>query len=373
MSVYQFQVLHKDKDSDARRGQAHTARGSYETPAFMPVGTVGSVKGIPPWELEQTGAQVVLSNTYHLFLRPGHEVVGQLGGLHKMMDWPHSILTDSGGYQVFSLAKLRKITEEGVTFRSHIDGALCELSPEKAVEIQETLGSDIMMVLDECPDKDRDEEYCARSMDMTTRWALRCLEARRSENALFAITQGGMHTHLREQHARELALHPFDGMAIGVLSVGESKGMMDEMLHASISPLPEDKPRYFMGVGRPGDIMRAVARGVDMFDCVLPTRSGRTGLLFTWDGERQIKQARYKVDTSPLDPTCDCPTCRRFSRGYLRHLFVSGEMLGPILNTLHNLYFYQRVMRELREAIAEDRLRAYLGDNLERIDRKAEE
>lgn len=370
MSVYKFRVLDRDKETKGRSGCGETAHGTYQTPAFMPVGTLGGVKGIAPWEVEVTGAEVVLGNTYHLYLRPGMEVVEQLGGLHRMMAWDHTILTDSGGYQVFSLASLRKIEEQGVWFRSHVDGSAHELTPEKAVWIQETLGSDIMMVLDECPPPDANREYALRSMARTTRWAQRCLDARKSENALFGITQGGMFADLRMQHAQELALLPFDGLAIGGLSVGESKEVMDEMLSASVSGLPEDKPRYFMGVGRPGDILRAVAQGVDMFDCVLPTRSGRTGLLFTSQGEIAIKQKRYRLDTRPLDPACACPVCAKFSRGYLRHLFVAGEMLGPVLNTIHNLHFYQNMMREVRSALSNGTFGTYLREALPRIDRK---
>lgn len=373
MGAYRFELIMKDTETKARRGVATTAHGQYDTPVFMPVGTLGAVKGIAPWEVEQTGAQVVLGNTYHLFLRPGMEVVKQLGGLHRMMCWNRSILTDSGGYQVFSLARLRKIEEEGVAFRSHVDGSLQEISPEKAVWIQETLNSDIMMVLDECPPPEAVRDYAAHSMDRTTRWAKRCLEARKSENALFGITQGGMFADLRTQHAQELATYPFDGLAIGGLSVGESKELMDEMLEASLLGLPEERPRYFMGVGRPGDILRAVAKGVDMFDCVLPTRSGRTGLLFTSQGEISIKQTRFRMDLEPVDPACRCPVCARFTRGYLRHLFVAGEMLGPVLNTIHNLHFYQQLMRDIRMAIEEGRYSTFFKEALARIDRKLPE
>ena len=357
----------------ARCGTVTTAHGSFPTPVFMPVGTVGSVKGIYPWDVEETGSRILLANTYHLYLRPGMEVVGKLDGLHKMMGWPHAILTDSGGYQVFSLATLMRVEEEGARFRSHIDGSEHNLTPELAVAIQETLGSDIMMVLDECPPKEADFAYAEKSMALTTRWARRCLEARTSENALFGITQGGMHPELRIRHALELAEEPFDGLAIGGLSVGESKTQMQEMLEASISNLPEDKPRYFMGVGRPADILDAVAVGVDMFDCVLPTRSGRTGLLFTHDGEISIKQARYRLDDSPPDAHCTCPTCRRFSRGYLRHLYKSGEMLGPILNTLHNLYFFQELMADIRASISAGAFAAYRREHRDRLAARPQE
>lgn len=372
MSAFEFNLLQRDTNSKARRGTIRTAHSTFPTPVFMPVGTIGSVKGIPPWDVAATGSGILLGNTYHLYLRPGVEVVEKLGGLHKMMGWSGSILTDSGGYQVFSLKSLVKLREEGAVFRSHLDGSKHELSPEKAIAIQETLGSDIMMVLDECPPKDADAEYAARSMAMTTRWAQRCLTARTSDSALFGITQGAMHANLRQEHARELAELPFDGLAIGGLSVGESKELMDEMLAASIEVLPEEKPRYFMGVGRPADILRAVGRGVDMFDCVLPTRSGRTGLLFTRQGEITIKNTRYRLDEEPVDPSCSCPTCRSFSRGYLRHLYVAGEMLGPILNTLHNLQFYQDLMGMIRTAIEEERYESFKNATLEAIDRRFE-
>jgi queuine tRNA-ribosyltransferase len=364
---FAFQLHQTDDRTAARRGRVTTAHSSFETPVFMPVGTVGSVKGIAPWDVAQTGSRILLANTYHLYLRPGMEVMAHVGGLHKMMGWEGSILTDSGGYQVFSLTSLMKIREEGVTFRSHVDGSKHELTPEKAIAVQETIGSDIMMVLDECPPKEADEAYARKSMEMTTRWARRCLDARTSRNALFCITQGAMHAGLRQEHARELAELPFDGMAIGGLSVGESKELMDEMLAASIEVLPENKPRYFMGVGRPADILRAVARGVDMFDCVLPTRSGRTGLLFTRKGEMTIKNAKYRFDLAPVDDQCSCPCCRNFSRAYLRHLFVAGEMLGPILNTLHNLQFYQDLMADIRAAIDEGRYAEFLRERLDAV------
>jgi queuine tRNA-ribosyltransferase len=367
---FQFDLVHTDVGGYARRGRVRTAHSTFETPVFMPVGTVGSVKGIPPWDIAAMGSGILLGNTYHLYLRPGMEVVQKLGGLHKMMAWNGSILTDSGGYQVFSLKSLVKLREEGAVFRSHLDGSKHELSPEKAIEIQEVLGSDIMMVLDECPPKEADEEYARKSMAMTTRWAQRCLTARTSANALFGITQGAMHAKLRREHAQELAELPFDGLAIGGLSVGESKALMDEMLAASIEPLPSHKPRYFMGVGRPADILRSVGRGVDMFDCVLPTRSGRTGLLFTRQGEITIKNSRFRFDEDPVDPDCSCPTCTNFSRAYLRHLYIAGEMLGPILNTLHNLQFYQDLMGMIRTAIVADRYESFMRETLIAVDRR---
>jgi len=363
-----------DAGCPARTGTVTTAHGAFETPAFMPVGTVGSVKGIYPWDVEATGSRILLANTYHLYLRPGMEVVAASGGLHKMMGWGHSILTDSGGYQVFSLSSLRRIEDDsGVVFKSHLDGSTHTLTPEKAIEIQETLGSDIMMVLDECPAPDSDREYVEKSMRMTTRWALRCLAARKGGNALFGIVQGGLNSDLRALHAAELSSHPFDGLAVGGLSVGESKSAMREMLAASVEALPADRPRYFMGVGRPADILHAVSLGVDMFDCVLPTRSGRTGLLFTSRGEITIRNARFRLDQSPPDPECDCPTCTRFTRAYLRHLFVAGEMLGPILNSLHNLHFYQRLMREVRSAIRRGEYATWWRRRAQELDGKAKE
>lgn len=370
MVEFNFQTDKRLPDGEARTGQIQTAHSTFPTPVFMPVGTVGSVKGIAPWEIEKTGSGILLSNTYHLYLRPGTAVIENLGGLHKMMSWNGSILTDSGGYQVFSLSALKKLSEEGVEFRSHIDGSKHLLTPEKAIEIQEVINSDIMMVLDECPPKEADYDYAARSMDMTTRWAHRCFEARKGNNALFAIVQGAMHPELRAQHAQQLADSPFDGLAIGGLSVGEDKDTMQEMLAASIQHLPAQKPRYFMGVGRPADILHAVSLGVDMFDCVLPTRSGRTGLLFTSQGELNIKNARHRDADDPVDPNCNCPACSRFCRGYLRHLHVAGEMLGPILNTLHNLHFYQNLMADIRAHIAEGTFGSFWSSKAEILSRK---
>ena len=370
MVEFTFQTDKQLPDGEARTGHIRTAHSTFPTPVFMPVGTTGSVKGIAPWEIEKTGSGILLSNTYHLYLRPGTAIIDKLGGLHKMMSWSGSILTDSGGYQVFSLSALKKLSEEGVEFRSHIDGSKHLLTPEKAMAIQEIINSDIMMVLDECPPKEADYDYAARSMDMTTRWANRCFASRKSNNALFAIVQGAMHPELRSQHAQQLADSPFDGLAIGGLSVGEDKDTMQEMLAASIEHLPEQKPRYFMGVGRPADILHAVSLGVDMFDCVLPTRSGRTGLLFTSQGEMNIKNAKHKDVTDPVDPNCTCPACSRFGRGYLRHLHVAGEMLGPILNTLHNLHFYQNLMADIRAQIAEGTYSSLWSKKAEKLSRK---
>ncbi len=368
-----FEILTLDKSTAARRARMTTLHGTVETPVFMPVGTAGTVKGIVPWAIPETGAEIILGNTYHLYLRPGLEVVEKLGGLHKMMGWGGSILTDSGGYQVFSMSDLRKITDHGAVFRSHIDGSKHELTPEKAVRIQETLGSDIMMVLDECPAADATPEYIEKSMQMTTRWAARCLDARTTDAALFGILQGGTIPELRRAHAKELTTMPFDGFAIGGVSVGESVEDMIATTRIAAPLLPADKPRYLMGVGRPTDILQAVACGVDMFDCVLPTRSGRMGMLYTSQGEMIIKHARYRLDDRAPDPNCSCPVCTRFTRAYLRHLFIAGEMLGAVLNTLHNLHFFGGMMKEVRAAVEAGTLQALIEDWCPRVDRRLPE
>jgi queuine tRNA-ribosyltransferase len=321
----------------------------------MPVGTAGSVKALDPRDVEATGTEMVLANTYHLWIRPGHEPIHELGGLHRFMNWDKPILTDSGGFQIFSLKKFCKVTEEGVRFRSSLDGAWRFLSPELAIEIQETLGVDVAMVLDECIEWPADRERVAQSTARTTRWLKRCLEARRrpEHTAVFGIVQGGFYEDLRVAHAQELAALDLDGYAIGGLSVGESKESLLGMVKLTAPLLPRDRPRYLMGVGYPWDIVEAASRGIDLFDCVLPTRSARFGGLFTAFGRVNIKHARFKVDPEPLDPSCTCYTCRSFSRAYLRHLFISGEALAPRLLTLHNLTFYQRLMQRLREAISE--------------------
>ncbi|MBM4371635.1 MAG: tRNA guanosine(34) transglycosylase Tgt [Deltaproteobacteria bacterium] len=365
-----FEVLTADLGTAARRGRLLTRRGEVETPVFMPVGTAGTVKGILPWMLRDTGARIILGNTYHLYLRPGLEVVEKLGGLHRMMAWDGPILTDSGGYQVFSQAGLRKIAENGVRFRSHIDGSQHELTPEKAIAIQETLGSDIMMVLDECPPAGADPRYVAASVERTTRWAERCLAARTSSAALFGILQGGTVPELRAAHAEVLTRMSFDGFAIGGLSVGEGAEEMVAITRLSAALLPPDRPRYLMGVGRPSDILQAVACGVDMFDCVLPTRGGRMGTLFTSRGELIIKHARYRLDERPPDSGCPCPVCARFSRAYLRHLFLAGEMLGAVLNTLHNLCFFGRLMEEIRASIPAGTFPSLLEERLPLLDRR---
>ncbi|MDW7711754.1 MAG: tRNA guanosine(34) transglycosylase Tgt [Deferrisomatales bacterium] len=346
-----FALLSQDP-SGARRGRLRLLRGTVETPAFMPVGTLGTVKAMTPEELRGLGAEILLANTYHLYLRPGHEVVRELGGLHRFMNWPGPVLTDSGGFQVFSLAPLRKISEEGVVFRSHLDGSRHLLTPEGVVGIQEALGSDVMMVLDECPPHPSTRQYLESSLELSNRWALRSLAARsRPELGLFAILQGGMEPDLRRRAAEVLREHPFDGYAVGGLSVGEGREVMLETLGAAVPHLPSDKPRYLMGVGTPLDIAEAVGRGVDLFDCVLPTRNARNGMLFTSQGRVAIKHARFERDPRPLDEACGCYTCRHYSRAYLRHLYQSREILASRLNTLHNLYYYQALMRRIRSAV----------------------
>ena len=341
-------------DGRARRGRVTTPHGSFETPAFMPVGTRATVKGLMPRDLDATGAEICLANTYHLWVRPGHKQIAELGGLHRFMNWDGPILTDSGGFQIFSLKKFCKVSEEGCRFRSPLDGEWRFLSPELAIEIQETLGVDVAMVLDECIEWPADRERVQRSTQRTTRWLKRCIAARQapSETAVFGIVQGGFYEDLRVEHAQEIRELQLDGFAIGGLSVGEPKEELLRMVEVAAPHLPRDKPRYLMGVGYPWDIVEAVSRGVDLFDCVLPTRSARFGGLFTSVGRINIKHARYKDDSNPLDPACTCYTCRSFSRAYLRHLFISGEALAPRLLTLHNLTFYQNLMKRLQEAIA---------------------
>jgi len=352
-----FTLKNKDKDSRARRGVLHTPHGDVETPVFMPVGTQATVKTMTPEELEGIGAGIILSNTYHLYLRPGHELIRRHGGLHRFMGWDHPILTDSGGYQVFSHSELRKITEDGVKFQSHLDGSYHFLTPELSVGIQEALGADIIMCFDECAPYPAAYDYLARSMEMTTRWARRCKDAKvRDDQALFGIIQGGMHKELREKSASDLAEIGFDGYAIGGLSVGETKPIMYEVTEWATAVMPEGSPRYLMGVGTPEDLVEGVIRGVDMFDCVMPTRNARTGTLFTSFGKLNIKNASCADDGSPVDPECSCYTCRKYSRAYLRHLHHAGEILGMRLNTIHNLHYYLNLMKDIREAIEAGRL-----------------
>ncbi|AJE02592.1 tRNA guanosine(34) transglycosylase Tgt [Geobacter pickeringii] len=348
------------QDGNARLGSLTTPRGTIETPIFMPVGTQATVKAMTPEELTGIGAQIILANTYHLYIRPGHEVVRRLGGLHRFMHWDRPILTDSGGFQVFSLNDLRKITEEGVRFRSHLDGSYHFISPEDAIAIQEALGSDIAMCFDECTPYPATHDYARRSMEMTSRWARRCKEARRREDqALFGIVQGGMYRDLRERSAMELREIGFDGYAVGGLSVGEEKELMYEVMEYAAPMLPADRPRYVMGIGAPEDLIEAVHHGFDMFDCVMPTRNARNGMLFTSFGRVNIKGAAYAEDNGPLDPECDCYVCRNYSRAYLRHLYRSGEILSARLNTYHNLHYYLSLMAQARAAIAEGRFAAF--------------
>lgn len=349
-------------DGPARRGALVTAHGVIQTPAFMPVGTQATVKSLDPDDLRHIDARIILGNTYHLYLRPGDELIARLGGLHRFMDWDRPILTDSGGFQVFSLAGLRTISEEGVTFQSHIDGSRHLFTPEKVVAIQRNLGSDIMMVLDECPPPDADMAYVDKSLELTTRWAARCREAHpvgERGQLLFGIVQGGFFPELRAKSAAQLTALPFEGFALGGFSVGEPPEVMREVLSQSAPLLPVDKPRYLMGVGAPMDILDAVAMGIDMFDCVLPTRNARNGTLYTSQGKINIKRAEFREDPRPLDPECPCPACARFSRAYLRHLYQARELLSYRLNTLHNLSFYLRMMQGAREAIEAGTFQAY--------------
>ncbi|MBI5675586.1 MAG: tRNA guanosine(34) transglycosylase Tgt [Nitrospirae bacterium] len=338
-------------DNNARLGQIHTARGIINTPSFIPVGTIATVKSMTVEELKDIGAEIILSNTYHLYLRPGHEVIKKLGGLHKFMNWKGPVLTDSGGFQVFSLSPLRKISDEGVEFRSHLDGSTHFLTPELATQIQAALGSDIAMAFDECTPYPATREYTLKSLQLTTTWAARCLEARTGGQALFAIVQGGVYKDLREQSAEELIKMGFDGYAIGGLSVGEPKELMYEMINYTTPLLPKDQTRYLMGIGDLNDVIEAVSAGIDIFDCVMPTRNARNGTLFTSQGRISIKREEFKEDPNPLDPECRCYTCRNYSKAYLRHLYMSREILSMRLNTYHNLYFYLEFFRKMREAI----------------------
>ncbi len=344
------------RSGGARRGRLTLPHGTVETPVFMPVGTQATVKAMAPGELKELGATIILSNTYHLYLRPGEEVIRAAGGLHAFMNWDRPILTDSGGFQVMSLSELRKIEEEGVWFRSHLDGSKHFFTPERVVEIQETLGSDIMMVLDECPPYPADYAYVKQSTERTTRWAARCKKAKtREELSLFGIVQGGMYKDLRARSVEELVALDFPGYGIGGLSVGEPKELMYEVLDYTTPLLPGDKPRYLMGVGSPNELFAAVAAGVDMFDCVLPTRQARHGKVFTTRGEINVRSARYAKDFGPIDPDCSCRVCREFTRAYIRHLLKANEILGVRLTTWHNLHFLLNLMEEMRKAIEEDR------------------
>lgn len=351
-SRLQFTETAREPGGHARTGRFETPHGAVETPVFMPVGTLGTVKGVMPRDLEELGAEIILGNTYHLWLRPGTEVLKNVGGLRSWMRWSKPLLTDSGGFQVFSLSKLSKVSEEGVRFASHLDGSPLFMSPEKSIEIQEAIGSTIMMVLDICPALPATPDVLREAVDRSTRWARRCLDARKPDSgALFGIVQGGLDTKLRLEHIQTLAEMPFEGLALGGFSVGEDPAQMEIALNEIAHKMPRERPRYLMGVGRPEDLLNGVRAGIDMFDCVMPTRNARNGTLFSSRGPIHIKNARWLQSTEPLDPKCGCYTCRNFSVSYLRHLHQSNEILGAVLATLHNLYFYVQLMKDARRAI----------------------
>ena len=354
---FEFELLHVCKQTGARRGRLHTPHGVIETPIFMPVGTQASVKTMSPDELKDCGAQIILSNTYHLHVRPGEDLIQRAGGLHRFMNWDRPILTDSGGFQVFSLASLRKVEERGVEFRSHLDGSKMFIGPEESIAIQQALGSDIMMQFDECSPYPCDYDRAKGAMHRTLRWLDRCMKAKTSENqALFGIVQGAFYSDLRIECAKEMAKLDLPGFGIGGLSVGEPKEIMYDMLDQMMPYMPQNKPRYLMGVGSPDCLIEGVLRGVDMFDCVLATRVARNGTVFTHDGRLVVRNAKYAEDFTPLDPDCDCYACRNFTRGYIRHLFKAGEILALRLNSIHNIYFLTHMMTEIREAIEADAL-----------------
>lgn len=362
MTEFAFDLI--AQDGQARRGQVHTAHGAIQTPAFMPVGTAATVKAMQPESVRATGAEIILGNTYHLMLRPTAERIERLGGLHKFMNWPGPILTDSGGFQVMSLTELRKLNENGVTFRSHIDGSYHTLTPERSIEIQHMLDADITMCFDECPPFPCEKEDVATSTALSMRWAKRSKDAfvERPGYGLFGICQGGIHADLRQESVEALVEIGFDGYAIGGLAVGEGREKMFEALDVTTPHLPTDKPRYLMGVGKPADIVGAVARGIDMFDCVLPTRSGRTAQAWTPRGSVNMRNARHADDPRPIDADCTCPACKDYSRAYIHHLTKAGEILGSMLLTWHNLHYYQDLMRDMRAAIAENRFEAFQKD-----------
>ncbi len=351
-----FEVIARDKNTKARRGVLQLTHATIQTPVFMPVGTQATIKAVRTDDVWDMGYRLILGNTYHLYLRPGEEVISLHKGLRNFMNWPGAILTDSGGFQVYSLGKLRKITDKGVTFRSHVDGQKIVLTPEEALRFQEVLGSDIAMQLDVCPPSTARIKEIKRAVDLTYSWALRTLEARTLDTqAVFGIIQGGLDEALRSYHARLMTQLPFDGFAIGGLSVGEASHDMWRMTAYTANLMPEDKPRYLMGVGKPLDIIHGVLAGVDMFDCVMPTRVARTGWLFTRHGIVSIKQSRFRTDLRPPDPECDCPVCKNYTRSYLRHLYMTKEILASILNSIHNLYFYRRLIRDIHQAIEADK------------------
>jgi queuine tRNA-ribosyltransferase len=353
---FQFDLIKQDSATSARLGKMTTPHGTVHTPVFMPVGTQGTVKSMLPEEIKNCGAEIILGNTYHLYLRPGHETIKKLGGLHRFMNWPDPILTDSGGFQVYSLGALRKITPDGVMFRSHIDGSQHFLSPQKAIEIQEALGADIMMCLDECTPYPSTLSQTAESLALTIKWADLCRQTKTSvDQALFGIVQGGTYLNLRKQAVEQAVPLDFDGYALGGVSVGEPKEIMYEITDSITPLLPVNKPRYLMGVGTPEDIVFGVSCGIDMFDCVIPTRCARHGLLFTNSEKIVIKNSRWRECNDPIDETCDCYTCKNYSRAYLRHLYIAGEILAMVLNTIHNVRYYMRLMEQIRAALKEDR------------------
>ncbi|AFS78075.1 queuine tRNA-ribosyltransferase Tgt [Gottschalkia acidurici 9a] len=358
MTVIKYELIKECSQTKARLGKIHTPHGSFDTPMFMPVGTKATVKAMTPEELKDIGSQIILGNTYHLYLRPGHELIEEAGGLHKFMNWDRPILTDSGGFQVFSLGGLRSIKEQGVEFRSHIDGSKHLITPEKSIEIQNSLGSDIMMAFDECVPYPSDWHYTKASLERTTRWAKRCKDANKNPDrqGIFGIIQGGMYKDLREQSAKEIIDLDFPGYAIGGLSVGEPGDVLLEALDYTMPFMPKDKPRYFMGAGSPDYLIELAIRGVDMADCVLPTRIARNGTALTTRGKVVIRNAKYSRDFTPLDPECDCYTCKNYSKAYIRHLFNVDEILGARLTTIHNLYFLLKLMENVRESIKDDRL-----------------
>jgi len=364
LDAVKYELIKTCKQTGARLGRVHTPHGSFDTPAFMPVGTQATVKGMSPDELKEIDAQIILSNTYHLYMRPGHDIVREAGGLHSFMNWDRPILTDSGGFQVFSLSDLRDIREEGVTFKSHIDGSRHFITPEMAIEIQNALGADIIMAFDECIPYPCEYEYAKKSVERTTRWAARCKEVHKNtENqALFGIIQGGTFEDLRKQSAEEIIGLDFPGYAIGGLSVGEPAELMYSMLECTVPLMPKDKPRYLMGVGSPDYLIEGAIRGIDMFDCVLPTRIGRNGTVLTSRGRLIVRDAKYARDYSPIDPECDCYACKNFTRAYIRHLLKANEVLGIRLTTWHNLKFLLDLMKKVRQAIIDDRLGDFRND-----------
>ncbi len=360
----EFELIHKDAKTGARRGRVTTPHGKIETPVFMPVGTQATVKAMKPEDVEKTGAEIILGNTYHLFLRPGSDIVSEAGGLHKFMNWNKSILTDSGGFQVFSLGKFRKITEEGVKFKSYIDGSSHMMTPESSIGVQNDLGSDIMMAFDECVPYPADRDYTKRSLERTTRWLERCIKANKNPDrqALFGIMQGGMYKDLRKESAEQIKQFDLPGYAVGGLSVGEPKDLFLDILGDCAPYLPEDKPRYLMGVGTPDYLFEGVERGIDMFDCVLPTRLARHGVAMTSHGDVKIKNAVHVRDFNTLDPECDCYVCRNYSRAYLSHLFRNDEILSSMLLSEHNIHFLVNTMANIRKAIEEDRFAEYKAE-----------